>query len=302
MNTFTIGNALSHWSNTTGPGGFVWKYVLGYALAAVVVGGLGFVIGGSIAFTGGFDEFGQIDPAAIPRLIAYYAWTVIAGILIWVMFEAAAQRRYQHGAGFSLKVGGDELRLLVVALFWLLTFVALYIGVSVVVGGLVFAFMQMSPQLGAIMGFIFLLAALGLVIFVLVRLSPAAAMTVRDKKIRFSSAWSATKGRFWSLFGSYFLMWLIALVVVIIVYFVVVVGAVGAIFAAGGAENLENDPEAAFAALMGPTTIVLGTIVAFGAYALFGLIQFAVQGIPGLAAKTDPNWSGEGSRVGDAFS
>lgn len=302
MNQFSFGNAISHWSNTSGPSGFVWKYALCYGVAAVLLAGVGIAIGGSIALTGGVNEFGQIDTNAIPQIIAYYAWSLFGGILIWAVFEAAAQRRYQHGVGFSLKFGGDELRLLVVGLLWLITVLVLYFIGAVVAGGITFAAMSASPELGLIIGVIATLAAVAFGVFIVVRLSPAGAMTIRDRKITFPSAWKATKGRFWPIFGAYFVMFLIAFAVILVVYFVIIVGVVGLIFASGGAENMADDPEAAFGALLSPVGLIVGLILGVGVYSLLGLIQFAFQGIPGLVAKTDPTWSGAGSRVDDAFS
>jgi hypothetical protein len=52
-------------------------------------------------------------------------------------------------------------------------------------------------------------------IYFAVRTAPAAAATIAQGRFSFFDSWKVSKGRFWALFGSFFLLWLIALVAII---------------------------------------------------------------------------------------
>lgn len=292
---FSFGNAMSHWSRTEGPQGFVWKFALAYAGAAIVVAVVGFLLGGMGALTG---DIGQVE---IVRLIIYYVWSIVAGVLVWAMFEAAGQRRYLRGEGLSLRIGGDEGRLIVVGLLMIVSILAMYLGIAFVVGLLVVAGGAVSPELGGLLGIVSGIAGFGFLVFMLVRLSPAAAMTVRDGHIRFPSAFTATKGRFWPLFGAYVVMSLIVLVAVIFLYLIIIAIGMGVVFSTtevGSGGGFDED--VVMALISNPLVILLGLMLLLGVYIFQGLVMFVFQGIPALAAKTDPNWAGAGSAA-DTF-
>jgi hypothetical protein len=297
---FSFGNALSHWSNTQGPGGFIWKYALAYGLATVA-----FLLGFILLAGGAFMQLmslstqapgGQVSDAEVMRvmgtLIPIVLLAIPLAILFWVVFEGALQRRYMRDEGFSLKLGGDEGRLFVVGLLWMLTLFGLYIGIGLVVaivgGGLTAAF----GETAALVVIPLVIAGFAAFVWVIVRLSPASAMTVRDRKITFTSAFAASKGRFWSMFFAFIIMAIIVYIVSLVLQLILfgVIG--GAMMTNPGFTSGSPDPEAVMAALFSPTTLVLGGVIYFVMSALQAAIQFAWAGIPALAAKTDPNWSG----------
>ncbi len=297
---FSFGNALSHWSNTQGPGGFLWKYALAYGLATV-----GVLLGFILLAGGAFMQLmslsarapgGQVSDAEVMRimgsLIPIVLLAIPLGILFWVVFEGALQRRYMRDEGFSLKLGGDEGRLFVVGLLWLLTLFGLYLAIAVVAVGVGGAIGMAMGDTAALVIIPLVIAGVAAFVWVIVRLSPASAMTVRDRKITFTSAFAASKGRFWSMFFAFIIMAIIAYIVSLVLQLILggVIG--GAIMANPAFTSGSPDPEAMMAALFSPTTLVLGGMIYFVMSALQGVIQFAWAGIPALAAKTDPNWSG----------
>lgn len=303
LQTFSFGDALSHFTKTEGPGGFVWKYALTYAVASILLAALGYFIMGPAMFLMNMDPdyAATLDQGYIVRMVAYYAISVVGGILIWVMLESAAQRRYQHGEGFSLRLGGDEGRVFVVGLLWLLTIIGIYIAGLVVIGGLSFVLVQAMGQSAMWLIALLSLVYVGFVIWLLVRLSPASAMTVRDRKIHFFGAFRATKNRFWPLFFAFFVMMLIALAVIFLIYMVIGGVMVGVLLSSSAASSGAADPAALIEAFLNPVGLVAVTLMGLAVYFVFGVIQFAFVGIPALAAKTDPSWSGAGSVVNDTF-
>ncbi len=297
---FSFGNALSHWSNTQGPGGFIWKYALAYGLATLAfVGGFLWVAGSAFMRLMALSmqsPGGEISDAealgVLGSLVPLFLLAIPLGILFWVIFEGALQRRYMRDEGFSLRIGGDEGRLFVVGLLWLLTFIGLYLGIVIVIG-------IVGGGLGVAIGeaavFILIpliIAGLALFAWVVVRLSPASAMTVRDRKITFISAFGVSKGRFWAMFFAFIIMAIVAYIVSLVLQLILGMMIGGALMTNPAIMNGTDDPEALMAALFSPATLVSAAFVYFVMSAVNGIIQFAWAGIPALAAKTDPAWTG----------
>ena len=297
---FSFGNALSHWSNTQGPGGFIWKYALAYGLATLAFLAAFLVIAGGafmqLVTLSAESPTGEISDAEalriLGRLVPVFLLAIPLGILFWVVFEGALQRRYMRDEGFSLRIGGDEGRLFVVGLLWILTLFGLYLGIAIVVGVVGGGLAAAIGESAVFLIIPLVIAGVGLFVWVLVRLSPASAMTVRDRKITFTSAFQASKGRFWQMFFAFIIMAIIAYIVSIVLQ--LVLGAVigGALMTNPAMMSGAQDPEAMMAALFSPATLVIAGLVYFVMSALNGIIQFAWAGIPALAAKTDPNWTG----------
>jgi hypothetical protein len=194
--------------------------------------------------------------------------------------------------GFSLRIGGDEGRLFVVGLLWILTLFGLYLAIAIVVGVVGGGLAAAMGETGALLIIPLVIAGIGLFVWVVVRLSPASAMTVRDRKITFTSAFQASKGRFWQMFFAFIIMAIIAYIVSIVLQLVLAGVIGGALMTNPAMMSGAQDPEAMMAALFSPATLVIAGLVYFVMSAINGIIQFAWAGIPALAAKTDPNWTG----------
>ena len=126
-----------------------------------------------------------------------------------VALEGAAQRFADGEQEVEVPVrSGDELRLAGVAiLFFGLLIVAEIVASAIfaLVGLTSFGAMALfEGEASAVVSGGILLVLLGLAymaaqIFVSVRLSPAAGLTVVDRKFRFFEAWDASRGQFWRL-------------------------------------------------------------------------------------------------------
>ncbi|MDX1293182.1 MAG: hypothetical protein R3265_10240 [Hyphomonas sp.] len=299
MLEFSFGNAMGHFQKTGGPKGFLWKFALAYALFGIIVQALSLFLMMPI-YSAAFDPVAMQDPDVmdqvmlenIGRVLLGYLVSFVFGILMWLLFEAASQRRYMRGDGFSLKLGADEGRLFVVGLFWFGLMIALYIGMVIC--------MIVPMSIGAAMGrdgaliagllmFVLMIGFMVLAIWIMARFSPAAAMTIRDRKIRFGSAWRATKGKVWTLIGSWLVLGLIMMVIVLVLYFVLAITAVVSLMPV--LQSGSDDPAAVMGALASPGFIVSAIIFGLVYMGLAGAMMHVFGGPAALAAKTDPEWA-----------
>lgn len=305
---FSFGNAVGHFQKTGGPKGFLWKFALTYALFAIIVQGLSLYLMAPI-YAAAFDPLVMEDPDMMDQVMLEnmgrfalgYLVSFVFGILMWILFEAASQRRYMRADGFSLKLGGDEGRLLVVGLFWLGLMIALYIGMFV----LMLVPMTLGMALGSdgaiiagLVTFILFVAYFVVAIWIGVRFSPAAALTIRDRKIRFGSAWRVTKGRVWTLIGSWLVLGLIMMAILIALYIVFAVLAVLSLMPAiqSGAE----DPAEIMAAFASPTFLIPAILFGLVYMMLAAGMMHVFGGPAALAARTDPGWADE-SAMNETF-
>lgn len=162
---------------------------------------------------------GRVDPGvSLPTGIVWCALAVIL-VLTWTMFEAASQRRHILGKFFSLGFGADEIRIFTVGVFW--TALRILISAPLIIYGagtletLVFflAAMGMVPVLvsdGAFDDarnfFLWLFLVIPVYAYFATRLAPSFAMTIRDKKVRFLTAWRLTRGQVIKLFSAYLII------------------------------------------------------------------------------------------------
>jgi hypothetical protein len=135
--------------------------------------------------------------------------------------------------------------------------------------------------------FLIVLGFLILLIFFGVRFAPAAATSIALRRFAFFDAWTVSKGRFWALFGSFVLLWLMYFVGVMVLSGVAVfamgVGLTG--IAQAGAEPAS--PEEAFALLASPSVwvplaLIYGVMIV-GAF-VFYIALFGVNARAALAA------------------
>lgn len=309
METFTFTSALTHFQNSQGPKGFFWKFALAYLIGAALF--FGVYIGAGALLVPGIVE-ASTDPYAaetffsqsLGNILAFYGVIIVAAVIFGSMFEASALRHYVRRTGFSIGFGADELRLIGVYFFWMLTIFAVYIAVAVPLGiiiGVVAALAGNSGMMAVVPLMILLpIAVYCALIWVAVRLSPAAAVTIRDRKLTFLSARKATKGRFWALFGAFLVMF----VVMYLIFIIVIALFLGAGIGLSGtlpAGLFEGDPGALAEVISNPVIWVLGAS-GFVIYCLLqSLFYFAVLGIPARAAVTDPTWN-DFDRTAETFS
>ena len=309
---FSFGNSVLHFARSDGPGGFLWKYLASYLAVAVCLTALSYALFQplfGIWFSILVEAMGGASDAEIEAILARRAveivgWIVfgyllmlILGVMFWAVFEAAAQRRLVRDEGFSLRIGGDEFRLILVGLIWVglglaaQIFSIIFIAIST--ASLVYALD--NPGGGAIAVLLCMALLTGLWIWIGVRLAPASAMTVRDGRVTFFDAWNVTRGRFWTLLGSYLVLAIIVVTMATLTWYFIGTGVAAAIMA-----NIERfqtaidaeNPLMLLSALM--QFDILAPII--GGWMFWVMVQgpitFMWAGPAALAAKTDPRGGG----------
>lgn len=216
--------------------------------------------------------------------------------------EAALHRKYQRGEDggrFPLRIGMDE-----VFVFLLQIIVGLIAGAVFFVGYILIAILMLlvavsaeaAPILAVIFGllcFVIFIAMFLAMTYVAVRLSPASAMTVRDKEFRLFEAWKVTKDRVWPMIGSYIIVYLIGGFVINIImgiFFLAVFLGSGIM---GKVDQLEaiEDTSAALQAMsemfLSPGMVITYVVFGFVYAVLMLLMKLCMAGIPSYALK---NW------------
>ena len=242
--SISLKGATTHFLHSQGPRGFLLRFVLAYAVLTLVLQGVGVwtqapVYELYLRAIAGND--GDITPYADELSARSFRANIGALILLpfslalWVLFEAASQRRYLRAEGFSLKLGADEGRLAVVGLIWFALLIAGYLALvlGAVIPGVIVG-LAVGAAAGALLGGGIFLIGLVAELYLFARLSPAAPLTIRDRQIRFFESWNLTRGHGWSLAGSYFALFAVFTLVSVVLYavlfflaFVLVAPAIG---------------------------------------------------------------------------
>lgn len=306
VENFRVGDAAFHIFRVRAGNGFIWKYALAYACVALITYGLSFYIYAPVYadYISIFASANTDDPFELNRrilalneehrlrMLLSYLVALPAGLAFWACFDAAGQRRYMRGEGFSLRVGNDEFRLLGVGLlYWLCVMGAYFAGavLVVVVGMIVYGIMQGGSGGGGVLVLLPILAGLTMLFAILwvgLRLSPAAALTIRDEKFKFSEAWKLTKGHFWQLLGANLILWVIFGIVFVTAYGAFMAWAFAHVMGAAGGSGLEAETVLNIISQPGFIGVAGGFFLVI--MLLQGVIMHAVQGPPAWLALNDP--------------
>lgn len=295
---FNFGNAITHFRKTGGPGGFLLKFVLVFLVVQLALQGIGLFFNLPVyavyiemfADTIPQEELAdRLTEASNKSGFSSLIMTPLS-LLAWMVFEGASQRRYMRGDGFRLRVGNDEWRLLVVGLLWLAILVAVYIVFALFIGAplLIAAVMQSrsSMQIAIVISGVLGLIGLAGVMYIVARLSPAAALTVRDESIRFFEAWKITRGRVGALIGANLVLWGASLLGMTLFY-----GAIIGLVVWRFLPAFEGEAEMAALASQ-PGFWMPAVVLCVIWLAAMAALQHIMGGPAALAAKDDPNWIG----------
>jgi hypothetical protein len=155
--------------------------------------------------------------------IVFLAEIAVFGLIM--MIFTATQRavlRPAQRSFFYLRLGEDELRQIGLGLF-----LSVCLGVAMVLAmlalmivvGIVFAVTMAatgSPVVGVLFFIIAYFVLMGATIYAEVRLSLAFPLTFARRNFVIGEAWQLTRGRFWTLFGAFFVIWLFVMLLMTI--------------------------------------------------------------------------------------
>lgn len=134
----------------------------------------------------------------------------LVGVVLYTAAMRAVLRPNAGGIAF-LRVGMDELRMVVLCVLFFIGSIILLFLASMVLGllGAGVAIGSQSPVLTALFSFLIGLIVFGLAVYFIIRFSLAFPLTLHRGEFVVGEAWRLSRGRFWTLFGA-------ALVVVVI--------------------------------------------------------------------------------------
>jgi hypothetical protein len=221
------------------------------------------------------------DPSAMfGAILPIYAMNLVlmlVGIVLYTASMRAVLRPQAGGVGF-LRLGMDEVRMLVLSILFFVVGMVLGFGLAMMFGmfGAGVAMASESAATTILLGFVVGIAVFALFIFLLVRFSLAFPLTLHRRRIVIGEAWALSKGHFWTLFGAALIVMLIGFMLTMVVG----VFAAGSYFADMMAAS--GDPEAAALAMerqMGAATTLSATLVAQTlASAVIGVVWIALSG------------------------
>lgn len=155
------------------------------------------------------------DPRAmfsgLGQLLGIYLLMLLGLLIVFTAALRAAVRPAENSFAY-LRLGMDELRMLAVTVVLGVGFFILYM-VLVMVTALIGAAIGVMARDAIIpISIVLIFAVFCALAFFQVRFSLAFALTVLRGKIMIGESWTLTKGRFWTLFGAYFVLGLIVFV------------------------------------------------------------------------------------------
>jgi hypothetical protein len=230
-----------------------------------------------------------MPPPSVMALLPGYFLFLIIFYLVFAAYEAACLKwmiRGEVGGVFGLMLNADTWRVYFTYWLWYILLMVVYLACAICVfaitAGAVFGMQATGADMNAVMivaPLLLVFAIFGVIAVFAVRFGPAAATSIASRRFAFFDAWKVTRGRFWSLLGSYVLLFLMYFVGIcaLSVGLVVILGGVFWTQFAGGAETLSPEALAAMLAAPGvwmPVAALYAVMIA-GAFvfyvALFGV-------------------------------
>jgi hypothetical protein len=195
----------------------VWGFL--YMLAVI---GMSFLmrpfLTAQMQMIGGGSSAGDPEAALahIGAMVGRMLLFALLFLILYVILFAASQRAVlqpERQGFFYLRLGMDELRLLALTVIF---FVAFYAGLMVVtilmslVMGILAAATHSVGTVGVILVFEFV-AIIAFMIWFWTRFALAFPLTLMREKIIIGESWRITRGRFWTLFAAFLVIFLITL-------------------------------------------------------------------------------------------
>ena len=180
----------------------------------------------------------QQDPAQamvmLRQLAPLYGFVLLFALIFYPILLGTMNRavlRPGDDAFGYIRVGADEFRQLGLILIYMVLGFLVEIA-FIIVAAIVIGVFDVASHQTLLPSLVSLPIALCLIVFLMVKLSLASAQTFATGKLNLFGSWALTKGRFWSIFGTYALAFCLLIVVSLLGY--VVIFAVMAAAGGGG--------------------------------------------------------------------
>lgn len=212
-----------------------------------------------------------IFPLELLFLVFYFILLAAyeAGCLRWMI-------RGEREGLFGLSLGADTWRVYGTYWAWLVFMIIGGIALSILFGvlaGLLAGVLGEAAWVGmTVIGVACLLAF----IYFPVRLAPAAATSVGAGRFAFFSAWTVSRDRFWALFGSFLLLFVIYLVASIIITGTMFALLFGPVFASMDWTAMQSDPQAFSQAYLEAITQVFSTPASIALYIAMQVVSWVL--------------------------
>jgi hypothetical protein len=138
--------------------------------------------------------------------------SLVASAMIYAAVARAVVRPGESAFGY-LRLGMDEVRVVVVSLVMFVIFTVLMVALSAVVGAAIGVTVASEMPALWLLVVLLVLASIALFIWLAVRLSLAIPITMAERRIAIFDSFGLTRGRFWSLLGMAVLAGIMGMVV-----------------------------------------------------------------------------------------
>jgi hypothetical protein len=234
-------------------------FVIANLLLFVIFGGLLWTLLGGADFLTFYQEVvtaqaqGQAPTATPPNmsgLLLMFPLQIVfmfAIFLLLASYESSALRwmvRGERSGLLNLHFGADMWRVYGTYWAWLLYCIVGFIGffIAMAAGGLLAA--SIGDAGGAVLMVVVTVGYMLAWLYVSVRLSPASATSVGIGEFSPLKAWSVSRGRFWSLFGAYLLLFIIYMIFYLLIASLFMGAFYGQILSGLDWSTLQTDPAA----------------------------------------------------------
>lgn len=138
--------------------------------------------------------------------------SLISSAMIYAAVSRAVLRPGESAFGY-LRLGMDEVRVLVVSVVLFLVITVVMVVLSGIIGVVIGMTVAAEAPAMWLLVVLLVLAAIALLVWLLVRLSLAIPITMAERRIAIFDSFAVTKGRFWPLLGMALLAWVMSIVV-----------------------------------------------------------------------------------------
>jgi hypothetical protein len=196
------------------------QIILSLAFGGIAVA----LMGPYLAQLQGLSRQTPADPTQVMAVFSHLAplyaialpLSLLINAVIYAAMARAVLRPADEGLGY-LRLGADEVRQILLLLLWVVVAFAGEIIGGIVLGIPTVILIIVAKGAQPLILFLCFLVAFAAVIYCVIRLSLASALTFDSRRIDLFGSWTLTKGQFWKMLGAYGLVLVLALVIIILV-------------------------------------------------------------------------------------